>query len=260
MQKHALWGIALLCAAGISHAAPATPAYIAAAVADKARPAADIARDQDGKPAELIALAGIKPGDRVADLMPGGGYFTRLFSKVVGPKGHVYAVLPASLANQAPPEKLQSIRALADAPGYRGNTSLDIRPYDRLDLGAPLDVVWTSQNYHDVYGAVRIFHADGHTGPEEAAQLDAAVFKALKPGGTYIVIDHAAEPGANEQSANSLHRIDPAKVIEQAQAAGFVLEERSEMLGNPQDGHDKSVFAPEIHGHTDKFVLKFRKP
>lgn len=260
MKRHVLFGLVMLCLAGVATADGVAPAYVSAAVADSARPAADTANDKDRKPTELIVFAGIKPGDRVADVMPGGGYFTRIFSKVVGPKGHVYAILPESLASKAPAEKFKPIRTLVADPAYRGNTSLDIRPYDRLDVGAPLDVVWTSQNYHDVYGAVRVFSVDGHTGPEEAAELDAAVFKALKPGGVYIVIDHAATPGSGGKDANTLHRIDPATVIDQAKAAGFVLEAKSMVLSNPQDGHDKAVFATEIKGHTDKFVLKFRKP
>ena len=235
-------------------------AYVTDAVSDSARPAADRQLDNDRKPAALIAFAGVKPGDNVADVMPGGGYFTRIFSKVVGAKGHVYAIVPESYATKASPERLKSIRALVADPAFSGNTSLDIRPYDRLDVGAPLDVVWTSQNYHDVYGAVSVFSVNGSTGPEQAAKLDAAVFKALKPGGVFIVIDHAAEPGSGGRDANTLHRIDPAVVIAQVKAAGFVLEARSEWLSNSQDRHDKAVFAPEIKGHTDKFVLKFRKP
>ncbi|MGO4702027.1 class I SAM-dependent methyltransferase [Dyella sp. 2RAB6] len=259
-MKKQLLAFATLCILGIATANAAVPAYITAAIDDSARPATDKANDAARKPAELIAFAGIKPGDRVADIIPGGGYFTRLFSKVVGPNGHVYAVLPESIASKAPPEKLQPIRTLAADPAYRDNTSLETRPYERLDVGAPLDVVWISQNYHDVYGAVSVFAVDGTTGTNAAAKLDAAVFKALKPGGVFVVVDHTAKPGAGEADAHALHRIDPATVIEQAKAVGFVLEGRSTVLDNPQDAHDKSVFAPEIKGHTDKFVLKFRKP
>lgn len=261
MKKHALLALLILGAANLLYAqAASTPAYITDALADNARPAADKQLDSDRKPAALVAFAGIKPGDKVADVMPGGGYFTRIFSKVVGAKGHVYAIVPQAYATKAPPERLKSIRALVADPAYSGNTSLLIRPYDQLDTGASLDVVWTSQNYHDVYGAVSVFSVDGSTGPDQAAKLDAAVFKALKPGGVFIVVDHEAAPGSGGRDAHTLHRIDPAIVIAQAKAAGFVLEAQSDVLGNPQDKHDKAIFAPEIKGHTDKFVLKFRKP
>jgi predicted methyltransferase len=234
------------------------PAFITAAITDPARPVADVASDQDRKPAELLAFAGIKPGDRVADYIPGGGYFTRLFSKAVGVGGHVYAVVPESV-DKARPAALDAIRALVADPVY-SNTSLAVRPYEDIAVGEPLDMVWTSLNYHDVYGEVSVFAVSGISGQQETARLDAAIFKALKPGGVYIVIDHAASAGATEKDAHALHRIDPAVVIAQTKAAGFVLEAQSQLLANPQDGHDRIVFAPEIKGHTDKFVLKFRKP
>lgn len=261
MNKHSSFALLFLGTATLLHAQTLSPpAYVTDAVADTARPAADKQVDNDRKPAALVTFAGIKPGDKIADVMPGAGYFTRIFSKVVGAKGHVYAIIPESMATKAPPEKFKPIHALVADPAYSGNTSLEIRPYDRLDVGAPLDVVWTSQNYHDVYGAVRVFSVSGSTGPEQAAKLDAAAFKALKPGGVFIVVDHAASPGSGGKDSSTLHRIDPATVIAQAKAAGFELEGTSDVLSNPQDGHDKPVFAPEIKGHTDKFVLKFRKP
>jgi len=260
MKNRSLLAFLLLGTTTLCAGAATPPAYVTAAVADTGRPAADTQRDADRKPAALVAFAGIKPGDRVADVLPGGGYFTRIFSKVVGPKGHVYAILPEALASKVPPEKLQPIKTLVADPAYSGNTSLETKPYDSLDVGAPLDVVWTSQNYHDIYGAVSIFSVAGSTGPEQAAKLDAAVFKALKPGGVFIVIDHVAKPGSTADDSNKLHRIDPATVIAQAKAAGFVLEAKSDVLSNAQDAHDKTVFDPTIKGHTDKFVLKFRKP
>jgi predicted methyltransferase len=261
MKKNSAVALLFLVTATLLHAQTLSPpAYVTEAIADAARPAIDKQVDNDRKPAALVTFAGIKPGDDVADVMPGGGYFTRIFSKVVGAKGHVYAVIPESVAAKAPPEKFRPIHALVADPAYSGNTSLEIRPYDRLDVGAPLDVVWTSQNYHDVYGAVPVFSVSGSTGPEQAAKLDAAAFKALKPGGVFIVVDHAATPGSGGRDSSTLHRIDPATVIAQAKAAGFELEGTSDVLSNPQDGHDKSVFSPGIKGHTDKFVLKFRKP
>lgn len=260
MNKLLLSGFLLLGTATLAAHADAQmpPAYVSSAVADPARPAADTKRDSDRKPAELIAFAGIKPGDKVADLLPGGGYFTRIFSKIVGPHGHVYAVIPDSLADGAP-KKLDGIKALIANPAY-SNSSLVIRPYDRIGGDEPLDVIWTSDNYHDVYGAVSVFAVAGTSGAEETASMDAAAFKALKPGGIYMVIDHVAKAGSGEQDAKALHRIDPAVVIAQTKAAGFVLEARSNLLANPKDSHEQIIFAPQIRGHTDQFVLKFRKP
>jgi predicted methyltransferase len=229
--------------------AQAPAAYVAAAVASADRPVADTDRDAARHPAELIAFAGLKPGDRVADIMPGGGYFTRIFSKVVGPRGQVFAVVPTELA-QVAPKVLEGVKAMA-AEGPYANVTVLVQPTAAIAPPAPLDLAWTSDNYHDLYGFL---------GADHAAALDAAVFKALKPGGIFIVVDHAAKPGTSDVSAETLHRIDPETVRAQALAAGFVLDAQSDILRNPADTHEDKVFAPAIRGHTDQFVFRFRKP
>jgi predicted methyltransferase len=239
--------------ATLALAAPATaqtvPPSVTAAVAAPGRPAADTARDAARHPAELVAFAGIAPGASVADLMPGTGYFTRIFSKVVGPKGHVYAITPSELAARVP--KLPAgIAALAKEPGLANVTPL-VEPTAQTARGLHLDAAWTSDNYHDVYGFF---------GPSAAAAFDAAVFAALKPGGTFVVIDHVGLPGSAGTAPTTLHRIDPATVKAQVLAAGFVLDAQSDLLRNPADPHTDKVFAPSIKGHTDQFVFKFRKP
>jgi predicted methyltransferase len=225
------------------------PAYVAAAVAAPDRPKADTDRDALRKPAALIAFAGLKPSQSVADLMPGGGYFTRLFSHVVGAGGKVYAVVPSELGHLVP-DMVTNIKGLAANPAYANVTVVEA-PTDALAAPQLVDMAWTSDNYHDVYGFF---------GPDKAAAFDLAVFKMLKPGGVFIVIDHAANPGAPDASVKALHRIDPAVVKAQVLAAGFTLEAQSPILANPADPHDVSVFSPSIRGHTDQFVLKFRKP
>jgi predicted methyltransferase len=222
---------------------------IAAAVASPDRPAADTARDADRKPAALLAYAKIAPGERVADIMPGGGYFTRLFSKTVGPKGKVYALVPAELLARAP-KAADEVNAIAASPAF-GNVTVLNPAHGQWSAPEPVDVAWTSQNYHDVYGFFT---------PAGAAQLDAAVFKMLKPGGEFIVIDHVAKAGTADTAPTALHRIDPAVVKAQVLAAGFVLEGESDVLRNPADTHELKVFDPAIRGKTDQFVFKFRKP
>jgi predicted methyltransferase len=201
------------------------------------------------KPAEVLALSGIKPGDKVGDFMPGQGYFTRLFSAVVGPSGHVYALVPAELAAKAP-KIPAAISALAAEPDHK-NVTLIVAPTARTRAPEPLDLIWTSQNYHDVYG---FFGADA------AAQADAAVFRALKPGGRFVVIDHVANPGTAKTSPTTLHRIEPGVVKEQVLAAGFRLVATSDVLRNPADPHTLKVFDPAIRGHTDQFIMVFQKP
>jgi predicted methyltransferase len=225
------------------------PAYVVVAVDAPDRPKADTDRDAARHPAELVAFAGLKPGDRVADIMPGAGYFTRIFSKVVGPQGQVFAIVPAELA-QVAPKALDAIKAMASESPY-ANVAVQVQPTAAIAAPAPLDVAWTSDNYHDLYG---FFGAD------HAAQLDAAVYRALRPGGVFIVIDHVATPGTSGVSAKTLHRIDPETVKAQALAAGFSLEAESPILRNSADTHEAAVFAPAIRGHTDQFVFRFRKP
>jgi predicted methyltransferase len=225
------------------------PASIAAALTAPDRPKADTDRDALRHPAALIAFAGVKSGGQVADLMPGKGYFTRIFSNVVGPTGHVYAIVPAELAAVAP-KIPEAMKALAADPAFANVTSLTL-PAASVRAPVLLDLAWTSDNYHDLYG---------YFGAAQAAAFDHAVFAALKPGGVFIVVDHVAQPGTSDSSPKTLHRIDPETVKSQVVAAGFVFEAESDVLRNPADPHDIKVFAPQIRGKTDQFVFKFRKP
>ena len=247
MHRALLFGVTICVALHPVYADAGTP--ITAAIASSDRPAADTSRDALRKPAEMLAFTGIKPGDVVADIMPGEGYFTRLFSKLTGAKGKVFAVVPAEfLAVQ--PKGADKVAAIAAQPAF-ANVTVIATPSATLALPRAVDVAWTSQNYHDLYG---FFGAD------QAAAFDRAVFAMLRPGGTFVVIDHSAVPGSSATSPKTLHRIDEATVKAQLLAAGFVLAESSDVLRNPADARTAVVFAPEIRGHTDQFVLKFRKP
>jgi predicted methyltransferase len=229
-------------------AAPALPANIAAAVADKGR---DADRDADARrhPGEVIAFSGVKAGDKVVDLIPGSGYFTRIFSKVVGPRGHVYMIWPNEYAKEAQPDPVKN-EALAKT-GYP-NTSVILQPGAAFATPEPVDLVFTVQNYHD--------YPDKFMGKIDPMVLNRAVFKALKPGGVFLVVDHTAEAGSGMRDTDTLHRIDPAIVKKQAADAGFVFEGESKVLRNPADDLKKLVFDKAIRGHTDQFIYKFRKP
>ena len=227
------------------------PKDIAAAVADPARPQADRDRDAGRKPAECIAFAGLKPGQRIADVIPGGGYFTRIFSGVVGPKGQVFAVSPPKRPD-APadrPEPSAATRAIAADPHY-SNVSVSIAKPAELVLPEKLDMVWTSQNYHDVHNVKDI----------DVGAFNKTVFNSLKPGGIYIVIDHAAEKGSGFSATSTLHRIDPEAVKAEVLAAGFEFVASSDVIANAADDHKTAVFEQGLHDKTDRFVLKFRKP
>jgi len=222
------------------------PDYIAAAVADKDRPKDDTDRDALRKPAEIAALTEVKPGARVVDVGPGRtGYYTRIFSRVVGAGGKVYMFNPTWVAEKFPQVK--------DAPanflktGY-ANVEGVIQPMAEIKFDAPVDLVFISQLYHDqVWQKI------------DVAKMNKAIFDALKPGGVYFVIDHTGASKTPEE-IDKTHRIDPALVKEQILAAGFVLEAESDLLRNPDDPKTANVFDASIRGKTDQFVYKFGKP
>jgi predicted methyltransferase len=232
--------------------AAATPAtghsiapHIAAAIADSHRPAAERARDVQRKPADVLAFAGIAPGQRVADLIPGGGYFTRLIAKAVGDGGKVYAVAPANPDGSFMPEVL----AVAADPAH-ANVAV-VRFDGPLALPEPVDVIFTAQNYHDLHlPRLRL----------DVPAMNRAFFAALKPGGVLVVVDHSAIAGSGLDVPDVLHRIDEAIVVREVTAAGFVLDGTSDVLRNPDDPRNVGVFDPAIRGNTDQFVLRFRKP
>jgi predicted methyltransferase len=217
---------------------------ITAAIADSIRPAADTDRDAERKPAETLAFAGVQPDMQVAELMPGGGYFTRLLSKVVGGEGHVYAL--------ASPPYAEAAIAIAADERYGNVTQLPLSFTDEaLGLPQQVDVVWTSNNYHDLHNAL-----DG-AGIEA---FNRHVFDALKSGGVYVVIDHASIAGRGASETNTLHRIDPETVKVEVLAVGFKLADSSDLLRTASDPHTAKVFDPAIRGKTDQFILKFVKP
>ena len=232
---------------GSTLAAP-IPANITKALADPARPATDVARDAARHPAELLAFAGVKPGARVADFIIGGGYFTRVLSAAVGPIGHVTAYQPAEFI-QFQASYGENLKTVAAA--YKNITPLS-SSLQVMDLPDKLDLVMTVQNYHDL-----------HLSPfpkDTAAKINAEVFKSLKPGGVFLIVDHAATAGSGISAADTLHRIDIAAVKSEVEAAGFKLAAESSMLAVSADPHTANVFDPVIRGKTDQFVLKFVKP
>jgi len=228
-------------------AGAALAANLPGLLADTGRPAEDKARDVDRKPAEMLSFANVQAGQTVVDFMPGKGYFTRLFSLAVGDKGTVYAVNPQVLVDIREGKPLPSIMG---EPGRR-NVHDIIASATSLKLPSKADLVWTSQNYHDMH----IW-----TGAEGIAQFNKAVFDALKPGGLYIVLDHAAAAGLDDVTMKKQHRIDEALVKKEVTAAGFVLDSESPILRNPADPKTASVFDPSIRGKTDQFILRFHKP
>jgi predicted methyltransferase len=263
----------------------AIPPYIAAAVDDPSRPQTDRQRDADRKPAEVVAFAGIQPGDKVADFMPGGGYFTRILCGVVGAAGHVYAISvprsppaqpqsPGTSENSAsaqppvaqPPSQscgnvtastLQNKKRPAPELWSASDDPGEVYEYWSFTAAAelfaapePLDAIWTSENYHDLHNK--------RFGSPDVLAVDTALFNALKSGGVLIVEDHAGAAGSGAHDTETLHRIELAQVKKEVTAAGFVFVAESKVLDNAKDPH--TAKAHEMHDRTDRFLLKFRKP
>jgi predicted methyltransferase len=223
------------------------PANIAAAAADPAR-AEQAKVDAQRHGPEILAFAGVQPGAKVVDLIPGGGYWTGLFSAAVGSGGHVYAIWPAEYVKVDGDE----VKPYRDVAAKYANVSILEQPAAQLAAPEKVDLVFTAQNYHD--------YPDKFMGPTDPAALNKAVFAALKPGGIFLVVDHVAEAGSGLRDTDTLHRIDPATVKSQVTAAGFEFVGESKLLVNPADDHTKKVFDKSVQGKTDQFIYKFRKP
>jgi predicted methyltransferase len=219
-----------------------TPAYIRKAIELPERSAEQKARDANRKPAELLTLSGVKPGDRVVEFASFGQYFTTFLSSIVGPKGMVYMYdLPYT-------EKRAGDASRAFVAAHP-NSKYELIDYNKLELPQKVDVVFNVLYYHDL-----------SINDIDAASLNARIFKALKPSGIFFVVDHNAAPGSGRRDTRALHRIDPEVIKQEVTAAGFELVQESKLLARPQDDHTKMVFSPGLRGLTDQTVFKFRKP
>jgi len=233
-------------------AAPASvtiPPYVARAMADPER-VGDKHNDARRHAAEIVAFSGARPGAKVVDLIPGSGYFSKVFSKVVGPAGRVYAIWPDEYDRESHPDS-DKLRQLAKQAGFR-NIVVLTQPAKAFATPEPVDVVFTSQNYHD--------YPDPFMGRLDPMVFNRAVYRSLKPGGVFLVVDHIAQAGSGMRDTDTLHRIDPQTVKAQVTAAGFVYAGKLDVLRNSADNHRLKVFDPKVRGRTDQFVFKFVKP
>ena len=210
-------------------------------LADPIRPAADVARDADRRPIELMEFAGVRLGMKAAELAPGGGYFTRILTGAVGPNGRVYA-----FAGKPSP-------GLIELGSKRANLSVVTAQPGTIPAPEAVDLVWTTLNYHD-------FKNNKLANGDVAQAINAEAFRVLKPGGVYLVVDHDTAAGVGATQTSTLHRIEGAQVQREVEAAGFRLDSTSDLLRHPADDHTAKVQETGIRGKTDQFILKFRKP
>ena len=205
------------------------------------------------KLSELIRFARVDAGATVIDVYPGDGDWTRLFSDLVGPEGRVYSFVPAEVAHFKN-DPVGLMRTLAKEPGRENVEAVSADLVAIAGATRPADVLWLHLFYHDLHNA--LMQAKGGT----AAQFNRAVYERLKPGGSYVIVDHAAAAGTGTSVAPTLHRIDPAAVRKEVEAAGFVLDAESTLLANNDDAHAIKVFDSSIKGETDRFAYRFVKP
>jgi predicted methyltransferase len=224
-----------------------SPPTISEAVADTSRPREDTVRDKYRKPADVLAFAGVKPGMVIAELVPGGGYYTRILAKAVGPKGKVYAISPAAVLAAFPGYRI-ALNAIASADG---NVQLVESDLNAIILPEKVDMVWTTENYHDLHIA-----AVGVNIPA----LDKSVYESLKPGGVFIVEDHSAKAGAPADVTYTLHRIDEDVAKREFVSAGFRVAGESNVLRNASDDRQTLSFSDSMHDHTDRFLLRLQRP
>ncbi|HEX3943085.1 MAG TPA: hypothetical protein VHW69_03255 [Rhizomicrobium sp.] len=217
--------------------------YVAKAIADPSRPADDRKSDIVRKPGKVLAFAGVKPGQSVAEYLPGGGYYTRMLSDIVGPSGKVYALETTTWGKENVEGTKSALKGLT-------NTELSLAPLGQFHLPAKVDVFWTTDNYHDL-------HVPKYANVD-MAKFNKHVFDSLRPGGIYLIVDHAAATGSGTKDSPTLHRIDKDAVVKEVTAAGFRLVGESDALRNTSDDHTQKIFA--MHFQTDQFILKFRRP
>jgi len=239
--------IALLGTGFLSRAAEETPSTIALAVHNPNRPTKDTDRDAARKPVEVLNFAHVKPGEQVLELIPGGGYFTRLLSVAVGPSGHVTEAVP--LIGGADMSKASN--GVAADPNFSNVSEEPMSAESLAKAPGQYNLVWTSQNYHDLHLTQLKLDVVG---------LDKQIYAALRPGGIFFIEDHAAKPGTGISTTDAEHRIDEDFVKHEVESVGFKLAGESNVLRNPADDHSLRVFDAAIRGHTDQFLLKFRKP
>ena len=202
---------------------------------------------------KLIRFARVAAGSTVIDVYPGDGDWARIFSDIAEPEGRVYSFVPAEVAhfNNDPVGRM---RTLAKEPGRENVETVSADLVSMREVMQPADVLWLHLFYHDLH--TTLIQARGAT----ATDFNRAVYERLKPGGAYVIVDHAAAAGSGTSGTQSLHRIDPASAREEVEAAGFVLDAQGSMLANSDDPHSAKVFDPSIKGKTDRFVYRFVRP
>lgn len=239
---------AFAAACATDEAAPPPLQDLAKLLASENRAEEDRARDEGRRPAEVLDFLEVGRGMTAIDLLAAGGYYTEVLSLAVGESGKVYAQNNEYVLKMRDGANDRAMTArLAD--GRLGNVERVDRSVRELDLpDESVDFAMTALNFHDIYNG---------RSPAEAVAFLEIVHRLLKPGGVLGLIDHAGGVSADDEQ---IHRIDEKLVAKAAVHAGFTVEATSDLLRNGADDRTQGVFAPGLRGHTDRFVMRLRKP
>jgi predicted methyltransferase len=231
-------------------ASAAAPDTYDKAVSNPARPAGDLKRDTLDHPAEMLRLAGIKPGMRVADFLAADGYYTELLSNLVGPTGHVLMLNNAAYDGWS--DGWQKRIADKRLPNVEHRT-VDL---NQMNLGTgTLDAVLMVKVYHDLYWV----DPKGTWPKIDVPNTLDQVARALKPGGVLLLVDHSAKAGSGSKDASPLHRIEESYARKDFESRGLELTSHSDVLRRPDDKRDLLSYDGPAVGKTDRFALVFRK-
>ncbi len=219
------------------------------AMAADIRTDAEKMRDANRKPIETLEFFGLRDDMKIVELLPGGGWYTKLLAPVMRENGEFYVALRSNTVKERLAEEpgFDHIHFIAeDANIFRPEGA---RHYE-IEMGElgvdNVDIVFTFRNYHNFAPAGR-------------ASMNAAVFKALKPGGVYAVVDHNRRHMQTDDNENR-RRVDPVMAIREIQAAGFVLVDNSDLHYRPDDELRYEVGRATVTGNTDRWTMKFMKP
>jgi predicted methyltransferase len=225
--------------------------HVTQAINKPGRLESDLTRDARSRPDVVLPLLELKPGDSVADIFAGAGYYSELLATLVGPQGTV--LLHNNQAYKKFVDKGLKERMEGRDPG---NIKLHDREATDLDLGeGQLDAAMIIMSYHD------LFYAEPESGWNAIDSDDflAQIYRALKPGGRFLIVDHQSKPGRGMEDAQTLHRIEQGFAVQDIEAAGFHLSGASAALRNSSDDHSVTVFDKSITGKTDRYILVFKK-
>ena len=239
-------------ASASSVATPRAAPDFASAVGAPGRDAKDIELDASRQPAAVLSFMGLEHGDKAADILAGGGYYSEIMARAVGPEGSVTAFNTGTFAKTD-----DALKKWTELKARQGNVADKFVAFPEFSAGEnQYDFAMMHLVFHDLYWENAKFEY-GRIDPDKFLK---SLFLAMKPGGIVAIVDHVGSGNNTREIVQKLHRIDPTVVKADMARAGFVLDAESNMFSNAEDDINKLVFDPSVRGKTNRMVMRFRKP